>query len=108
MHELIHALGYTHMQNHIDRDRYVKIHWDNIEPQHLKNFKKVNLSKYGNFNTFYDYHSVMHYGKDAFAKPGTGLTIVPIVTKYVDEIGQRDKLSKGDRRRINNMYKCKL
>lgn len=106
MHELIHALGYTHMHNHIDRDQYVTIHWSNIDPEHVHNFKQVNLQKYGNFDTLYDYFSVMHYGTKAFAT--SNLTVVPVLSKFTGTIGQRVKLSKGDKKRINNMYSCVL
>lgn len=105
MHVLIHSLGYTHMHNHIDRDRYVTVNWNNIKSEYIKNFNKVNLKKFGNYNTPYDYHSVMHYGTNSFAK--SGLTMVPKISGYADKVGQRSKLSKGDKRRINNMYKCK-
>lgn len=31
-HELIHALGFWHMHCAADRDKYVKVLWDNIDP----------------------------------------------------------------------------
>lgn len=30
VHELLHSLGFFHMQSHTKRDKYVKIVWDNI------------------------------------------------------------------------------
>lgn len=60
-HELIHALGYTHMQNHVDRDDFVSIFWNNIDPSNYINFEKVAAYDYGNFDTPYDFNSVMHY-----------------------------------------------
>ena len=32
MHEFLHALGFHHEHKRADRDDYVTIHWDNIEP----------------------------------------------------------------------------
>jgi hypothetical protein len=32
LHELMHALGIFHEQSRSDRDRFVKVHWDNILP----------------------------------------------------------------------------
>lgn len=29
LHEAIHALGYDHMHNHIDRDDFVRVFWEN-------------------------------------------------------------------------------
>lgn len=106
IHELIHALGYTHMQNHVDREKYVKIQWENIHPDHINKFDEVNVQKYGSFDTSYDYHSVMHYGLRAFSKGRGELTIIPRHPKYKSSIGQRSKLSKGDIKRIKNMYQC--
>lgn len=66
VHELIHALGYTHMHNHIDRDKFVRIYTQNIEPGMVYNFDKVNNREFGNFDTPYDYYSLMHYEPVSF------------------------------------------
>lgn len=104
IHELLHALGYIHMHNRPDRDKYVKIMWKNIAPQWFSEFDKVNPSNFNHLGTPYDYQSIMHYGATAFTKNG-GITIL---TKNGEEIGQRFGLSKGDIRRINNKYKCNV
>lgn len=31
IHELMHALGFDHMQNHADRDDFIDVQWDNIK-----------------------------------------------------------------------------
>lgn len=108
MHELIHALGYTHMHNHINRDQKVKIYKKNIQTKHLKNFDQVNSKEFGNFGTAYDYESIMHYGVTAFAKDPKYFSIKPLDSNYVKVAGQREKLSQGDKKRINNMYNCRL
>lgn len=66
VHELIHALGYTHMHNHVNRDKFVRIIRQNIEPGMAYNFDKVNNREFGNFDTPYDYYSVMHYQPVSF------------------------------------------
>lgn len=106
MHETIHALGYSHMHNHFERDKFVKINWNNISPGHEHNFMKVNPKYFDNFGTSYDYSSVMHYSAGEFTKGPKLLTIVPLNSKYMSVIGQRKQLSPGDVKRINNMYNC--
>ena len=105
IHEIIHALGYDHMQNHPDRDSYVYILWNNIYENQKFNFKKDSPWIFSNFNTPYDYYSVMHYEQYAFSKNGMP-TIVPKDSRFSIVIGQRNALSNGDAKRINNMYEC--
>lgn len=48
----------------------------------------------------------MQYPSNAFALPNTK-TIIPIKPLETGvEMGQRKKLSAGDIKRVNNMYKC--
>lgn len=105
IHELLHTVGYDHMQNHHDRDKFVRILWKNIKSEARYNFKKINGRRFSNFGTDYDYFSIMHYDPVAFSSNGKR-TVVPIDEKYRDVIGQRIALSRGDIARINNMYEC--
>lgn len=59
-HEVMHALGFFHMQSHTDRDNYVKIIFENIPGgQRNNNFQKYGSHLINNFDTPYDYTSVM-------------------------------------------------
>lgn len=59
-HELIHALGFMHMQSHTDRDNFVRIVYANIPGgQGNNNFFKYNSNVINNMNTPYDFYSVM-------------------------------------------------
>nr|XP_057939819.1 high choriolytic enzyme 1-like [Doryrhamphus excisus] len=100
-HEINHALGFQHEQTRSDRDRYVRINWENIDPQMAYNFYKQDTN---NLNTPYDYSSVMHYGKTAFSTNGRD-TITPISNAGIN-IGQRQGMSRWDIRRINLLYGC--
>ena len=61
-HEIGHALGFHHEQARPDRDDYVTIHYDNINPSNYVNFMKYNSIDVASHDIPYDYNSVMHYG----------------------------------------------
>uniref|UniRef100_A0A3Q2DKB9 Metalloendopeptidase n=1 Tax=Cyprinodon variegatus TaxID=28743 RepID=A0A3Q2DKB9_CYPVA len=66
------------------------------------NFQKQDTN---NLNTPYDYSSIMHYGRYAFAVASGRETITPIPNPNV-QIGQRQGMSSWDIRRINLLYRC--
>ncbi|XP_053736097.1 high choriolytic enzyme 1-like [Synchiropus splendidus] len=101
-HEINHALGFQHEQTRSDRDQYVKINWENIDPQMAYNFYKQNTN---NLNTPYDYSSIMHYGRTAFSIAYGKDSITPIPNPNV-QIGQRQGMSYWDIMRINALYQC--
>ena len=105
IHELLHALGYIHMHNRPDRDKHVKVLWENIDQRFFREFDKVDEGTFNYYGTPYDYQSIMHYGPAAFTINGAR-TIVPKDSTYADIIGQRNGLSAGDIRRINTKYNC--
>lgn len=105
IHELLHALGYIHMHNRPDRDKHVKVLWNNIDQRFFREFDKVDEGTFNYYGTSYDYQSIMHYGPTAFTKNGAR-TIIPKDSGYSDLIGQRSALSEGDIQRINTKYKC--
>lgn len=98
-HEFIHALGFRHEHTRSDRDEHVKINWGNIKRGMQFNFKK---GRTNNLNTPYDYASIMHYGRTAFSINGRD-TITPNSNA---RIGQRQRMSKWDIKRINRLYGC--
>lgn len=105
IHELLHALGYIHMHNRPNRDKYVNIQWKNINPKYYKEFERVSPRMFNYYGTPYDYESIMHYSASAFSKTGA-LTIVPKDSNYISRIGHRERLSEGDIKRINTKYNC--
>ncbi|KAG1945843.1 hatching enzyme 1, tandem [Pimephales promelas] len=90
-HELNHTLGFYHEQTKSDRDKYIKINIQNIYTY--------------NQNTPYDYGSIMHNGRTAFAIQRWLETITPIPDETV-EIGQTQRLSNIDILRIKKLYGC--
>ena len=106
IHELVHALGFLHMQSHADRDRYISVIRENITPGEQYQFEKISSLEASNYGTPYDYLSIMHYGTHAFSKNGHP-TILAKNSRYNQLIGQTNKLSDGDVKRIRLMYNCK-
>lgn len=92
------------MHNHVDRDRYVQVRMQNVEPRYRHNFDKVDPRWFGNYGTPYDLLSVMHYARWAFSMNNQN-TIVPYDTNYLNKIGA-SVLTSGDFQRIKTMYKC--
>ncbi|XP_062269241.1 hatching enzyme 1.2-like [Platichthys flesus] len=101
-HELLHALGFHHEHTRRDRDQYVRINWGNIAAGNTFNFNKMDTN---NLNTPYDYSSVMHYGRSAFAGTFGAETITPIPDSSVP-IGQREDMSDIDINRIIRFFGC--
>ncbi|CAH2089069.1 unnamed protein product [Euphydryas editha] len=101
VHEMLHTIGFHHMQNTYNRDDYVKIVWENIEKGMEGNFEKYSNNTVTDFGVPYDYESVMHYQETVFSKNGNK-TIIPLQEGV--KIGNRNGLSEGDVKKLNRMY----
>ncbi|KAF6102181.1 astacin like metalloendopeptidase [Phyllostomus discolor] len=101
LHELMHVLGFWHEHSRADRDRYIRVNWNEILPGFEINFIK---SRNSNMLVPYDYTSVMHYGRLAFSRRGLP-TITPLWDPSV-HIGQRWNLSTSDITRVLRLYDC--
>ena len=60
-HELGHALGFFHEHQRWDRDRYVTIHYEHIEPGCEFDYDWVPKANWIVTTANYDYRSIMHY-----------------------------------------------
>ncbi|XP_055356040.1 hatching enzyme 1.2-like [Paramacrobiotus metropolitanus] len=110
-HELLHALGFVHEHTRLDRDTYIKIDLDNVEPLYREQFGKYARQFVSIIP--YDVHSVMHYSSATFALNLTlpVITIVqPINATTVNVttllIAPALALSELDIQRINELYGC--
>ncbi|XP_030022632.1 seminal metalloprotease 1 isoform X2 [Manduca sexta] len=101
VHELLHTLGFYHMQSSPDRDDYINVIWENILQPARHNFRKYNSFAVSDFGVGYDYDSVLHYSRRAFSANGQD-TLVP--KQGGADIGQRVGLSDKDTKKLNKMY----
>ena len=64
----MHSLGFVHEQNRADRDQFIQIFWDNIEPEEKINFEKFsNAAMKASGSSAFDFESIMIYpGYDVF------------------------------------------
>ncbi|XP_008295544.1 high choriolytic enzyme 2-like [Stegastes partitus] len=100
-HEVLHALGFAHEQVRSDRDRYVRILYQNIQSGKQHNFRRLQTN---NLWTRYDYNSVMHYSKYAFSKNGQP-TIVARSNPNLN-FGRATYMSYNDVQRVKRLYRC--
>jgi len=99
IHEIGHTVGLWHEQSREDRDRFVMVMFDNIQPELAHNFNQhIND---GDDVGDYDYGSIMHYPRTAFAIDTSKPTLV---TLHGEPIGQREALSKGDIAAVTAIY----
>ena len=100
MHEIGHALGLEHEHTRADRDQFIHINWENIDPDRLDNFK---VSSTANTDVrAYDYNSIMHYGEHFFSR--NGLSTIVTLDANAPKIGQRIAPSDGDLQSIAFLY----
>ena len=55
LHEVIHALGVHHTQTRFDRDQFIQVHFDRINPKYTSNFRVIPKSKSFGTDLPYDY-----------------------------------------------------
>jgi hypothetical protein len=100
-HEIKHALGWGHEQQHPDRDQYVDILFDNIPQEKQENFTIYDRGNEGE----YDFDSVMHYYPTDFARPTRkSIRAKPEYRSFQSVMGQRDHLSTIDLLEIQEFY----
>ncbi|XP_037936499.1 seminal metalloprotease 1-like [Teleopsis dalmanni] len=105
LHELLHTLGFYHQHSTWNRDEYVRIAEENIQPDALHAFEKYNSDFVDNYNEEYDFDSILHYHAYAFSINGEK-TIIPLNEKDGANMGQRETLSQSDINKLNAMYRC--
>jgi hypothetical protein len=106
LHEFVHTLGFHHIVNSPNRDDYIEIVWENVDPTYKNRFYKMyDYGQLSDFGTGYDYDSILHTPHKGYSITGSS-TIKTLDPNNQHRIGQRKRLSDGDILRINRMYKC--
>jgi len=104
MHEIGHSMGFWHEQMRPDRDKYIKILWQNIKGGMSSQFKKLDYGTIDSLGTPYDFSSMMHYGSTAFSTSRFRKTIQTIDPSKQRLIGQRRGFSEIDIKQLGLMY----
>lgn len=100
VHEICHALGMFHEQSRANRDNYIRVHYENIDPENRHNFNRES-NNYHMIGWDFDFNSVMLYGSYAFSKNNQ-----PTMTKMDGSTfsGHGEFLSEDDRKFLNTFY----
>jgi len=109
MHELGHVIGFWHEHQRYDRDNYIKVIEENLDGSEpaRKSYEKIPAVFLNDHGVGYDYASVMHYGKDAFAKPKhDAFEVKKDLPECLVKVGQRLTISTKDIEQANKLYKC--
>ncbi|KAL5279622.1 hypothetical protein ACFFRR_003920 [Megaselia abdita] len=106
IHEMLHAVGVVHQHQTPDRDKYVKILYENITPQYKYAFDKYKSSTVTDFGIGYDYYSIMHYNYADFSKNGKP-TIQKVYPDGSPYFGSFNDMSQKDILKLRKMYNCK-
>ncbi len=119
LHEIGHALGLIHEHQRRERSNYIRLNLNNRDPSYFRQFNDdvfikdsesedcLSLGRENNDFQYYDFESIMHYKKFAYASKTAGPTITIVRSEsfhYEDIMGTGENLSTYDKAGIQAMY----
>ncbi|KAK4287905.1 hypothetical protein Pmani_039037 [Petrolisthes manimaculis] len=105
-HELLHALGFHHMQVRFERDDFVDVYKDKVNPSQWHNFNKEKGAegRLAGMGVPYDYNSIMHYPVFAFGV--NNAQTMKVKKDFEGDVGLSIIPSRTDLAALNRMYEC--
>jgi hypothetical protein len=104
IHEIGHAVGLHHTHVRCDRDRYLVVWEERIDPAFfVANFTKQCGSNYWDVG-WWDTQSIMHYSSFAFPAPGETEPTITLADGVTTFSSQRDALTRGDLQGVRELY----
>ncbi|CAI8019322.1 Bone morphogenetic protein 1 homolog [Geodia barretti] len=100
LHEIGHVIGFWHEQSRPDRDEYIRILTENMNPGTQSNFRIQ--EEIDSMGVGYDYNSIMHYSSTTF---GSGRTTLVAHDSSIP-VGGAVELSELDILQANLLYQC--
>jgi hypothetical protein len=103
VHEILHAAGFYHEQSRTDRDQFVAVQLQNVEPGKEFNFDTF-VAGQGLNHGPYDYASIMHYGTHFFSVNGQPTLVATQTLPPGVVLGGGSGLSPGDISGVTALY----
>lgn len=102
LHEILHTLGFVHEHQRRDREAYLDVVWENIDPAFVDQFTMVpsdwaDLAK----GLPFDFESILIYSPTAFAKKAGSVTLV---SRTSERLIPSVTLSRGDLEKVEQVY----
>lgn len=105
IHECMHVIGFYHTMSRLDRDKYMTIHWNNIQSGRESQFYQHQYGDASVFGKKLDLNSVMMYPWNAFSIDRSQHTITKNDNPDA-EFQPGATWTDNDIEEINRMYEC--
>ncbi|CAF1066741.1 unnamed protein product [Adineta ricciae] len=108
IHEFLHSLGFNHEQTRPDRDQYIKVLYENIEPENKHNFDKNQAAAFQSVGLPYDFNSIMHYTYNSFSTNGLPVMVTAdgASKDWRYTMGTGNVLTESDIYKVKKIYGC--